>query len=73
MCQFKCEPASLSKLTAAVTAPGMVKDLLGSELAYIPTEKLEFQDEELQTKTSDLVDSLEELEDTLRVWTTLDS
>ena len=70
--QFKCDPATLSKLTAAVTAPGLAKELLGSELVYAPVDKVDIPDEELTNKVSTLVDCLEELEDTLSVWTTLD-
>ncbi|KAI0078990.1 YebC-like protein [Panus rudis PR-1116 ss-1] len=70
--EFKCPPASLAKLTAAVTAPGMAKELLKSELVYQPIEQAEVPDEETQRKVAELVEELEENEDTLRVWTTLD-
>ncbi|KAI0085465.1 YebC-like protein [Irpex rosettiformis] len=70
--EFKCDPATLSKVTTAVTAPGLAKELLGSEVIYAPVDKADIQDEELTNKVSTLVDSLEELEDTMNVWTTLD-
>lgn len=70
--EFTCDPASLGQVTTAVTNSGLIKDLLGSELVYTPVDKLEPQDEELITKISEIVDNLEECEDTLRVWTTLD-
>lgn len=62
----------MSKVTAAVTAPGLAKELLSSELVYTPIDKVDAQDDELTNKISTLVDSLEELEDTLSVWTTID-
>ncbi|KAI0818830.1 YebC-like protein [Irpex lacteus] len=70
--EFKCDPAALSKVTASVTAPGLAKELLSSELVYTPIDKVDAQDDELTNKISTLVDSLEELEDTLSVWTTID-
>ncbi len=55
-----------------MTAPGLAKELLSSELVYTPIDKVDAQDDELTNKISTLVDSLEELEDTLSVWTTID-
>ena len=46
--------------------------LLSSELIYAPTMAGE-ADEELEGQIGELVAALEENEDTLRVWTTLDS
>jgi translational activator of cytochrome c oxidase 1 len=60
-------------VTAAVTAPGHAKELLSSELVYTPVDSVDTPEDDSTNKVSDLVDSLEELEDTLRVWTTLDS
>ena len=70
--QFTCQPASVAKLTAAVTAPGLCRELLGSEIVYTALEKPEAVDEETETKIENLVEALEALEDTLRVTTTLD-
>lgn len=50
----------------------MSRELLASELIYAPLEALEAS-EELEGNLSALVDDLEANEDTLRVWTTLDS
>ncbi|KAI0687187.1 YebC-like protein [Cytidiella melzeri] len=71
--EFKCDPSALSQVTAAVTASGVVDELLSSEVVYAPIDRVQPQDANLTARISDLVDSLEELEDTLRVWTTLDS
>ncbi|KAI0319826.1 YebC-like protein [Amylostereum chailletii] len=70
--QFTCAPQSLAKLTAAVTAPGLVRELLNSELIYAPGMPGE-ADEEMENAVGELVQKLEDHEDTLRVWTTLDS
>lgn len=50
----------------------MSRELLSSELIYTPIEEIDSPNAELESKISDLVDALEEDEDTLRVWTTLD-
>ncbi|KAI0340646.1 YebC-like protein [Trametopsis cervina] len=71
--EFKCDPPLLSHVTTAVTASGLCKDLLSSEIVYSPIDKVDDPEDETTNKIGDLVDSLEELEDTLRVWTTLDS
>ena len=70
--QFTCQPASVAKLTAAVTAPGLCKELVSSEIVYTAIEKPEAVDEETETRIESLVEALEGLEDTLRVTTTLD-
>ena len=51
----------------------MSRGVLSSELIYTPLQASEPPDEELAQKIGDLVGELEEDEDTLRVWTTLDS
>ena len=71
--QFTCRPENLGKLTSALTSqPKLVHDLLGSELIYTPTETVT-ADEQMEDKVANLVGTLEEHEDTLRVYTTLDS
>lgn len=61
----------LAALTASVTSPGMSRELLSSELIYTPLETLQVEDEELKKKLKDLVEAIEEEEDTVRVWTTM--
>lgn len=72
MLQFICPPSTLSKVTEAVTSRGLADELIGSELVYQPVDAAEPPDEQLESKISNIVDALEENEDTLRVWTTLD-
>ena len=55
-----------------MTAPGLCKELVSSELVYAAVEKPEAVDEETEAKIADLVVALEALADTLRVTTTLD-
>ena len=45
--------------------------LVSSELAWRPKEAVELEDEEIERSVGELVDELEEHEDTMRVWTTL--
>lgn len=52
--------------------PELVRGLLTSELVYAPTEAMA-ADEQMESKIANLVESLEEHEDTLRIYTTLDS
>ncbi|KAJ3479691.1 hypothetical protein NLI96_g8884 [Meripilus lineatus] len=70
--EFICPPSTLSKVTEAVTSRGLADELIGSELVYQPVDAAEPPDEQLESKISNIVDALEENEDTLRVWTTLD-
>ena len=55
-----------------MTAPGLCKELLASEMVYVPTDPADAPDEETEGRLERLVDTLEGLEDTRRVWTTLD-
>jgi len=71
--QFTCQPENLGKLTSTLTSrPELVRELLASELVYAPTETIA-ADEQMEGKIANLVETLEEHEDTLRVYTTLDS
>lgn len=70
--KFICPTQSLTKLTEAVMSSGHVRELLTSELIYAPTEASESTDEELESRVGEMVYELEENEDILRVWTTLD-
>ena len=45
--------------------------MVSSELAWRPKEAVELGDEEIERSVGELVDELEEHEDTMRVWTTL--
>ena len=71
--KFTCPPNSLATLTSAISAPGVSSELLSSELIYAPLQGLEPPNEIIEAKMADLVDALEEDDDTLRVWTTLDT
>lgn len=55
-------------MTASTAKP----ELLSSELIYSPVEDADDPGEELGSKVTDLVDALEENDDCLRVWTSLD-
>ena len=55
-----------------MTSSGRVRELLTSELIYAPTDASESTYEELETRVGEMVYELEENEDILRVWTTLD-
>ena len=71
--QFTCKPEYLGKLTSALTLqPKLVHELLASELVYTPAETV-IANEQMEDKVANLVETLEEHEDTLRVYTTLDS
>ena len=59
-------------MTSAVTAPGLCKELLSSELIYVPVDPAEAPDEDTEAKVSNLVEALENLDDTRCVWTSLD-
>ncbi|KAI0336276.1 YebC-like protein, partial [Cubamyces sp. BRFM 1775] len=71
--EFKCPHTSLHKLTSALSAPGVCRELLSSESVYAPLEPLEELDEESAQRLDKLVDAIDDLDDTLRVWTTADS
>jgi len=71
--EFTCPPNSLATLSTAVSAYGMDTDLLASELIYVPADTSRLPDEALEAEIEDLVAALEEDEDVLRVWTTLDT
>ncbi|KAH9043015.1 YebC-like protein [Lactarius hengduanensis] len=70
--EILCPPNALGKITNAVTQSGLSQGLLSCELIYAPTED-PVEDDELSSIVKGLVNDLEENEDTLRVWTTLDS
>jgi translational activator of cytochrome c oxidase 1 len=71
--KFTCPPNSLATLTSAVAASGLSREVLASELVYTPSSESALPDETIETQIADLVEDLEEQEDTLRVWTTLDT
>jgi len=71
--QFTCQPENLGKLTSALTSQSeLIRELLASELVYAPTETIT-DDGQMEDKIANLVETLEEHEDTLRVYTTLGS
>jgi len=71
--KFTCPPNSLAALTSAVAASGLSREVLASELVYAPSVESALLDETMDAQIADLVEDLEEQEDTLRVWTTLDT
>ncbi|KAH9985561.1 DUF28-domain-containing protein [Russula vinacea] len=68
--EITCVPKALGKITEAVTQSGLSQGLLSSELVYVPAEDT-VGDAERVSRIRELVAELEENEDTLRVWTTL--
>ncbi|KAF5324444.1 hypothetical protein D9611_004317 [Ephemerocybe angulata] len=71
--KFTSPPEALAKVTEAVTSSGVPSlHLQKSELIYSPVENVE-PDEEMELQVADLVQELEADEDTLRIWTSLDS
>ncbi|KZV70460.1 YebC-like protein [Peniophora sp. CONT] len=67
--ELVCAPEALSRVTQTVLGRDNVT-LISSELAWRPKEAAELGDE-IEESVSELVDELEEHEDTMRVWTTL--
>ncbi|VDC05331.1 unnamed protein product [Peniophora sp. CBMAI 1063] len=67
--ELVCAPEALSRVTQTVLGRECVS-LISSELAWRPKEAVELGDE-IESSISELVDELEEHEDTMRVWTTL--
>ncbi|KAH9901144.1 transcriptional regulator TACO1-like protein [Cubamyces lactineus] len=71
--EFKCSHTSLHKLTSALSASSVCRELLSSELVYAPLQPIEDLDEQSAQELDKLVDAIEDLDGTLRVWTTADS
>ncbi|TBU50098.1 YebC-like protein [Dichomitus squalens] len=71
--EFKCPQPSLHKLTSVLSAPGVARELLSSELVYAPVEPLEELDDETGEGLDKLVQAIEDADDTLKVWTTADA
>ncbi len=63
----------MHKLTSALNAPGVCRELVSSELVYAPIEPLEDIDDEIGESLNKLVEAIEEADDTLKVWTTADA
>jgi translational activator of cytochrome c oxidase 1 len=61
----------LARLTTAVVSSNIKAELLASELIYASLDEGETPGEEVRKAVVDLVDELEEDQDTIRVWTTL--
>lgn len=58
--------------SALISEPDLIRELLTSELVYTPTEPIP-AGERMEAEVANLVQALEEHEDTLRVYTTLDT
>ncbi|CCM02866.1 uncharacterized protein FIBRA_04978 [Fibroporia radiculosa] len=65
-----CQPQDLAKVTNAAMESGFCSELLGSELIYTPLEKGPDIDADTSKRLDELVDTLEDHDDVLRVWTT---
>ena len=63
----------MHKLTSALSAPGICREVLSSELVYAATEPLEDLDDETAEGLDKLVQAIEDADDTLKVWTTADT
>jgi len=68
--EFLCQPQDLAKVTTAAMSTGLCRELLSSELAYIPVEQGDALDDETAKTISELVEDLEDDDDVLRVYTT---
>ena len=55
-----------------MTKDGLCRELVSSDLLYLPLESSEAPEEETENKVSRLVDLLEDTDDVLRVSTTID-
>ncbi|TFL06906.1 YebC-like protein [Pterulicium gracile] len=72
--EFSCLPEHLKDLTSALGSSTHVQAVLASELRFCPAgDKPADQTDELRAQISDLVDALNECDDTLKVWTTLET
>jgi len=69
---FTCQPDDLNKLTSTATKTGLCKELLSSDLVYSPVEKTADLDEDSVRKIEQVIEKLEQVDDVLKVWTTLD-
>jgi len=72
--QFTCAPEAKDSLATALMNTGLCDDLDSSEVVYVardPPEDGSVSDE-LATKISELLEALEENEDCVRAWTTID-
>jgi transcriptional/translational regulatory protein YebC/TACO1 len=67
--KIMCAPNALGKVIDGVAQSGLSQGLLSGELVYVPSDDL-VGDSELGCRVKELVTDLEELEGTLRVWTT---
>jgi len=71
--EFICATHNLAEATKDITETDFFRELLSSELVYLPlAAQVPDAGEELTAKIANLVESLEENEDVLRVYTTLD-
>ncbi|KDQ29329.1 hypothetical protein PLEOSDRAFT_1103355 [Pleurotus ostreatus PC15] len=72
--QFICPPQDLTSVTDAAVEFGTGWELMSSELVYSPqSDDAPDLDEETKSKVAELVEELEDDDDTMRVWTSLPS
>jgi translational activator of cytochrome c oxidase 1 len=71
--QFSCLPQQTASLISLIRGSAIQSEVLASELIWAPLEPpAEEPSEELREQIAELVQDLEENEDCLRVWTSLD-
>jgi transcriptional/translational regulatory protein YebC/TACO1 len=69
---FYCPPQQLAPFEATLSTFGSGIKVASAEIAYIPTDRTQSVEDEVEQEVKELVQDLEENDDTLRVWTTLD-
>ena len=70
--QFYCPPQHLAQFEGALSNYGRGIEVESVEIAYIPSDRTHSVEDEVEQQVKELVQDLEENDDTLRVWTTLD-
>ncbi|KIM48863.1 hypothetical protein M413DRAFT_88324 [Hebeloma cylindrosporum] len=69
---FYCPPQQLASFEEALSNFGSGIEVESAEIAYIPSDRTQGLESEVEQQVKELVQDLEEIDDTLRVWTTLD-
>ena len=71
--QFTCPPEALEAVTGAVTKTQAYDEMVSSEWIHRARDNESDVDEEQGERVAKLVGELEDNEDCVRVWTTIDS
>ncbi|KZT11508.1 DUF28-domain-containing protein [Laetiporus sulphureus 93-53] len=69
--EFTCQPQDLGKITTTALETGLCRELLNSELQYRALEETPSLDEHSAERIDGLLEEFDELDDVLKVWTTL--